>query len=77
MSQIDSKSMPKSTKLCPKLVHEALGESLGGILGGLWGGLGAKSAPRWFQDPQSESFDPLLAAILEAKIDQKSNLRLS
>ena len=67
----------KSTKMWPKSVYEALGEGLGGILGGLWGGLGAKSAPRWFQDPQSESFDPLLAAILEAKIDQKSNLRLS
>ena len=55
----------------------ALGEGLGGILGVLWGCLGARSAPRWFQDPQSESFDPLLAAILEVKIDQKSNLRLS
>ena len=61
--------MPKSTKMCPKSVHEALGEGLGGILGGLWGGLGAKSAPRRFQGPKSESFDPLLAAILEAKID--------
>ena len=77
MSQIDSKIIRKSTKMCPKSVYEALGEGLGGILGGLWGGLGAKSAPRWFQDPQSESFDPLLAAILEAKIDQKSILRLS
>ena len=70
MSQIDSKIIRKSTKMCPKSVYEALGEGLGGILGGLWGGLGAKSAPRWFQDPQSESFDPLLAAILEAKIDE-------
>ena len=77
MSQIDSKIIRKSTKMCPKSVYEALGEGLGGILGGLWGGLGAKSAPRWFQDPQSESFDPLLAAILEAKIDQKSILRIS
>ena len=84
MSQIDSKIMPKSTKMCPKLVHEALGEGLGGILGGLWGGLGAKLAPRRFQGPKtkvltpkSESFDPLLAVMLEAKIDQKSILRLS
>ena len=77
MSQIDSKIIRKSTKMCPKSVYEALGEGLGGILGGPWGGLGARSAPRWFQDPQSESFVPLLAAILEAKIDQKSNLRLS
>ena len=77
MSQIDSKNVPKSTKMWPKSVSEALGKGLEGILGALWRGLGAKSAPRWFQDPQSESFDPLLAAILEAKIDQKSNLRLS
>ena len=75
--QLASKIIQKSTKMWPKSVPEALGEGLGGVLGGLWEGLEAKSAPRWFQDPQSESFDPLLAAILEAKIDQKSNLRLS
>ena len=67
----------KSAKMRSKSVYEALGEGLGGILVVLWGCLGARSAPRWFQDPQSESFDPLLAAILEAKIVQKSNLRLS
>ena len=67
----------KSTKMWPKSVDEALGEGLGSILGGLWEGLGARLAPRWFQGPKSESFDPLLAAILEAKIDQKSILRLS
>ena len=80
VSQIEPKITPKSAKMCPKSVHEALGEGLGGILGilgGLWGGLGAKSAPRRFQGPKSESFDPLLAAILEAKIDKKSMLRLS
>ena len=69
--------MPKSTKMAPKSVHEALGEGVGSILGGLWEGLGANLAPRWFQGPKSESFDPLLAAILEAKIDQRSILRLS
>ena len=53
-----------------KSVYEALGDGLGGILWGFWGGLGAKSAPRWFQDPQSESFDPLLGAILGPKIFQ-------
>ena len=77
MSQIDSKIIRKSIKMCPKSVYQALGEGLGGILGGLWGGLRAKSAPRWFQGPKSESFDPLLAAMLEAKIDQNSILRLS
>ena len=77
MYEINSKIMAKSTKMCLKSVHEALGEGLGGILGGLWGGLGAKSAPRRFQGPKSESFDPLLEAMLEAKIDQKSMLRLS
>ena len=77
MSQIDSKIIRKSTKMRPKSVCEALEEGLEGILGGLWGSLGAKSAPRWFQVPKSESFDPLLAAILDAKIDQKSILRLS
>ena len=75
--KIDSTIMPKSTKMAPKSVHEALGEGVGSILGGLWEGLGANLAPRWFQGPKSESFDPLLAAILEAKIDQKSILRLS
>ena len=69
--------MPKSTKMTPKSVHEALGEGVGSILGGLWEGLGANLAPRWFQGPKSKSFDPLLAAILEAKIDQKSILELS
>ena len=74
---VASKIMKKSTKMFPKSINFGLGEGLGGILGGLWEGLGAKSAPRRLQDPESESFDPLLAAILEAKIDQKSNLRLS
>ena len=69
--------MKKSTKMSPKSSDFGLGEGLGGILGGLWRVLGAKSAPRRFQDPESESFDPLLAAMLEAKINQKSNLRLS
>ena len=77
MSQIGSKIVPKSTKMWPKSVYEALGDGLGGILEVLWEGLGAKTPPGRFQDPKSESFDPLLAAILEAKIDQKSNLRLS
>ena len=69
--------MPKPSKMWPKSVDEALGEGLGSILGGLWEGLGTRLAPRGFQGPKSESFDPLLAAILEAKIDQKSILRLS
>ena len=47
------------------------------ILGGLWEGLEPNLAPRWFPGLKSESFDPLLAAILEAKIDQKSILILS
>ena len=76
-SKIDLNIIPKSTKMAPKSVHEALGEGVGSILGGLWEGLGANLAPRWFQGTKSESFDPLLAVILEAKIDQKSILRLS
>ena len=69
--------MRKSTKMAPKSVPEALGEGVESILRGLWEGLEANLAPRWFQGPKSESFDPLLAAILEAKIYQKSILRLS
>ena len=63
--------------MAPKSVYEALGEGIGSILGGHWEGLGASLAPRWFQGPKSESFEPLLAAILEAKIDPKSVLSLS
>ena len=74
---VGSSWLENRPKCGPNRFILALGEGLGGILGVLWGCLGARSAPRWFQDPQSESFDPLLAAILEAKIDQKSNLRLS
>ena len=69
--------MLQLSKVRPKSDQEALGEGLGSILGGLWEGLGARLAPRGFEGPKSESFDPLLAAMLEAKIDQKPNLRLS
>ena len=75
--KIEAKILPKPSKMWPKSVHEALVEGLGSILGGLWEGLGARLVPRGFQGPKSESFDPLLASILEAKIDQKSILRLS
>ena len=46
-----------------------LGGSLG-LLGGSWGPLGSKMAPRAKKKPKSESFDPLLGAILEPKIVQ-------
>ena len=72
---------PKSVQNPPKwLPNRSIKLSIfgvGSILGDLWERLGANLAQRWFQDPKSESFDPLLAAILEAKIDQKSILRLS
>ena len=44
--KVESKILPKSSKMWPKSVHEALGEGLGSILGGLWEGWG----PGWLQD---------------------------
>ena len=51
----------------------ALGGVLGGswgLLGGSWGHLGPKRPPRGKKKPKSESFDPLLGAILGPKIEK-------
>ena len=44
---------------------------VGSILGGLWESLEANLSPKWFQGPERQSFDPLLVAIMETKIDEK------